>query len=530
MIKRLFFLLALLSYGQLIQAEAIDERELSTQVFGQNIFAGGFAESNFKGFNPDYVIGVGDIISLQLWGGYEVTSKLTVDAQGNIFIPNIGPVKLQGVANKDLNSTIAKKVSSVYQKNVKLYANLDASEPVKLYVTGFVKKPGLYGGLSSDSILSYLEKAGGINPDSGSYLTIHLKRNNTIINRYNLYDFILSGHIKQQQLHDGDVLVVGARQHNVSFSGLVENPVQLEFSNKTIRLNQALQIIGLLPEATHARITRGNRIKNEIEYIPLSKQANIDLHSGDSIEIVSDKPTGSIVVFVEGEHLGRAEYVMPFGSTLKDLLQRIEQSPNSLIEDIQLYREEVATRQKDMLNLKLQKLEDATFSARSNSEGVARLRASDAKMIDEFIKRAKDVEPLGLVVMGDNQLKHNITLKNRDRIHIPSKSLLIQVNGEVMFPSATVWKKENSIFDYIQAAGGFTQKKGQSRVLVIKQNGEILNYTASRGKIKGKNARLQPGDEILVLPQVTSKGMQFAIDLSQIIYQIALTARVALLL
>ncbi len=517
------FLLVLTAHAQVIE-----EREDAT-VFGQNLFTGGFGSSSFQGFNPNYVIGVGDIINLQLWGGYEVATKLTVDAQGNVFIPNIGPVRLQGTTNKDLNKVIAQKVASVYQRNVKLYANLDASQPVQLYVTGFVKKPGLYGGLSSDSILSYLEKSGGINPESGSYLNIQLKRNNQLINEYNLYDFILNGHIKQQQLHDGDVLVVGPRQSNVTFDGLVENPVQLEFEDKSIKLNKALDIIGLLPEATHARITRRNGIKNEVEYIPLNTNTAIELFNGDTLDIVSDKPTGTIVVFVEGEHRGRAEYVLPYGADLDSLMAKIETSNNSMLNALQLYREDVATRQKEMIELKLQKLEDATYSARSSTIGVAKLRASDAKIIDEFIKRARDIEPLGLVVMGDNPLKSGITLKNKDRIFIPSRSLLIQVNGEVMFPSATVWRDDATIYDYIEAAGGFTQKKGHSRVLVMKQNGEIINYADSMGKIKSKRSRLSPGDEVLVLPQVDNKTMQFAMDLSQIIYQIALVAKVALL-
>ena len=528
MLVRVFITLGLL-LSVFTNAEVVEERERA-KVFGQNLFKGGFKESSFQGFNPNYVIGVGDIINLQLWGGYEVATKLTVDAQGNLFIPNIGPVRLQGVANKDLNKTIAKKVASVYQRNVKLYANLDASQPVKLYVTGFVTKPGLYGGLSSDSILSYLEKAGGIIPESGSYLNVQLKRNNQLINEYNLYDFILTGHLKQQQLHDGDVLVVGARERNVAFDGLVENSVELEFSKETLLLKDALLTIGLLPEATHARITRGNRLKNEVEYIPLTGQEGIELHNGDRVDIVSDKPTGTIVVFVEGEHKGRAEYVLPYGATMQDLLDSIEPSALSLISDLQLYREEVAQRQKEMLNLKLQKLEDATFSARSNTEGVAKLRASDAKLIDEFIKRAKDIQPLGQVVIADNPLKKELTLQNRDRIHIPAKSLLIEVNGEVMFPSATVWKEKATVYDYIQAAGGFSQRKGHSRVLVIKQDGRIINFGDSIGKTKSKSARLEPGDEVLVLPQVDSKKLQFAMDLSNIIYQIALTARVALLL
>lgn len=499
-------------------------------VFGQNLFAGGFGNVQFAGFNPEYQISIGDVISLQLWGGFEVTTQLTVDAQGNVFIPNIGPVKLLGVANKDLNDTLAKKVASVYQKNVKLYASLDASQPVKLFVTGFVKKPGLYGGLSSDSILSYLEKASGINNRSGSYLDIQLKRNGTTIEHYNLYQFILTGDIVYRQLHDGDVLVVGPKQSTVMFDGLVENTAQLEFAGSELNLQQALDIVGLRPEVTHLRITRGNRIKQEVEYIALNDSKTTVVYNGDTVDAVADKPKGTIVVFVEGEHEGSAEYVLPYGATLEQLIKQIKPSPHSLMDDMQLFRESVAKRQKEMLLLSLQRLENVTYSARSGSVGEANLRASDAKMIDQFIERAKQVEPLGHVILGNNEKRDQIILQNRDRILIPAESLLVQVHGEVMFPSAMVWQKDLRAANYIEAAGGLTQKNKQSRVLIIQKDGSIRNLTGNRSAFDNKKAYVNPGDEILVLPQVDTKGMQFALDISQIIYQIALVARVAVLL
>ncbi len=207
-------------------------------MFGQNLFAGGFQKVSFQGFNQDYRIAIGDKITLQMWGAYEVSVDLTVDAQGNIFIPKVGPVNLQGVANKDLNKVVEEKVRSVYQRNVNLYASLNATQPVKLFVTGFVKRPGLYGGFASDSALSFLANAGGIRPESGSYLNIELKRNGKARASFNLYEFLLNGTIEQVQLQDGDTLVVSPRQSIAIFDGLVENPVQIEFSDNEYLLKR----------------------------------------------------------------------------------------------------------------------------------------------------------------------------------------------------------------------------------------------------------------------------------------------------
>jgi protein involved in polysaccharide export with SLBB domain len=126
---------------------------------------------------------------------------MMVDAQGNLFIPQVGPVRVLGNANSKLNSVIGAAVKRVFQNNVNVYANLEASQPVKVFVTGFVRQPGLYNGLSSDSLLTYLDKAGGIDPERGSFLDIRLMRGGKIRQKVNLYDFLFEGQLERVQLH-----------------------------------------------------------------------------------------------------------------------------------------------------------------------------------------------------------------------------------------------------------------------------------------------------------------------------------------
>ena len=127
-------------------------------------------------------------------------------------MPNIGPLKVTGVANSQLNSLVTAKVKEVYQSNVNVYASLLQAQPVKVFVTGYVKNPGLYGGVASDSLLSYLSKAGGVDSERGSYVDIAIKRGKSTRNRVNLYDFLLNGTLALSQFADGDTIVVGARK------------------------------------------------------------------------------------------------------------------------------------------------------------------------------------------------------------------------------------------------------------------------------------------------------------------------------
>lgn len=508
--------------------EVIEQATLRT-VFGQNLFDG-FRQAEFKGFNPDYKIAIGDTITLQMWGAYEVSVELAVDAQGNVFIPQVGPVQLQGVANKDLNSVVEKKVRSVYQSNVNLYASLNATQPVKLFVTGFVKSPGLYGGFSSDSILAFLAKSGGIRPESGSYLNVELKRSNETRAFFNLYEFLLTGTIEQVQLQDGDTLVVNTRQGVAAFNGLVENPVQIEFSGGDIALKDALQMVGLMPEATHVRIARNQLAKRNMEYMSLSEAGDITISSGDEVTVVSDKMPGTISIAVEGEHNGQAIYIMPYGSTMNDLMARLQPNERSSIKAMQLFREEIAQRQKAMLDVQLNQLEQTALSARSKSVGEAQLRKSDAEAILKFVSRARQVDPRGQVLLGQNDHRMDVLLKDNDRIVIPSRTVLVQVHGEVMFPNAMVFDDSNTINDYVDSSGGYSQKADQSRVLILHRDGSISRIEYNDGWFNKGLAKydVQPGDEILVMPQIDVKSMQYTSDIMQVVYQVAMSAAVVL--
>ena len=115
------------------------------------------------------------------WGAYNAQFKVIVDNQGNIFIPQVGIVHLLGVKAKDLNLIIQKAVKKVFKSNVSVYANLLNYQPVTVFVAGSVNKAGLYEGLSSDSVIQFLDKAGGIDLNSGSFRDIYIKRENKII-------------------------------------------------------------------------------------------------------------------------------------------------------------------------------------------------------------------------------------------------------------------------------------------------------------------------------------------------------------
>lgn len=494
--------------------------------FGASIFGGEFANQSFIGFNPSYEIAVGDKIALQMWGGFEFAGDVTVDAQGNIFIPKVGPVAVQSVKNQDLNSVVSDAVKTVFRKNVGVYASLGGAEPVKVFVTGFVNQAGLFAGHSSDSVLFFLDAAGGIDPQRGSFLDVKVLRGGREYQSVNLYDFILTGALPSFQIADGDTIVVRPVMSRAAVLGDVQNQNAFEFVEQQTTVAKLLELARPRPQATHVRISRNNRTKTEVEYIAIEAAKAEIIYPGDVLEVVSDKLQGTISVRVEGEHNSAQEFIMPYGATLGQLLSQVRFGPNAQRDAVQLMRNSVKERQKETLDAQLRALEASVLTARSKTSAEAELRQREAELILQWVERARNVEPKGQVSLGSASSVDAILLEQGDIIRIPRTSNLVMVHGDVLFPSAMAYQNGSTIEEYIEQAGGFTQSRSASNVLILHRDGSFDKV--SKRQLKGRGITLYPGDEIFVLPRVQTKSFQLAQDIITIFYQLALSAGVVL--
>nr|WP_033394742.1 polysaccharide biosynthesis/export family protein [Brachymonas chironomi] len=495
---------------------------LDSDVFGGNLFTGAFARDGAAQFNPNHIVSVGDQVQVRLWGAFQYESTLTVDPRGNIFLPYVGPIRVVGVRNQDLQRTVSTALNRTFRNNVQSYASLAAAQPVRVFVSGYVHRPGLYNGTSSDSVLQYLDQAGGIDPERGSYLNVQVKRGNTVRARVSLYDFLLHGNMGSVQLHDGDVVFVGARQNTVKVTGLAENAKRFEFYRELQpTVDEIAQMAKPTAVATHVRVTRNTGTTRHVEYYALAEARGVMVGNGDEIEFTADKKIGNITVRVEGEHLSAQEYVLPYGARMGDVLGQVTLDGNSELENAQLFRQSVKLRQKELLNTSLRNLEMSVLSARSSSTEEARLRKEEADLTLQWIERARKVEPLGQVIIANAQQRDMMLLENGDVIRIPRKDDLVLVSGEVLFPNAVAYQQGMSVDEYISRAGGYLQKASNARVVVAKRDGSYQQKGQS-----GFNSTINAGDQILVLPRVDDKKRQFWKELTQILYQIAVGAKI----
>lgn len=499
---------------------------LKSDVFGANLFTGAFTREGSTQFNPDYAIATGDSVQVRFWGAFEYEATLVVDPKGNVFMPHVGPVHVLGVHNQDLQRVVDSAVSRVFRNNVYSYASLAAAQPVRVFVSGFVNRPGLYSGTSMDSLLHYLDQAGGIDLDRGSFLNVEVKRGEHIRDTISLYDFLLRGQMPLIQLADGDVIFVSPRQNTVKVSGLAANANRFEFNNVARTVADLINVAKPHATATHVRITRNTGTTKNIEYYPLSEAEQVSMENGDDIEFTADKKAGTITVRVEGEHQSPQEYVLPYGTRMGSLLQKVRFTERSDVKSLQLFRLSVKERQRVMLQTALKRLESSVLTARSGTAEESSLRTAEAEMVLKWVDRAKTLEPSGQVMIAQTGQVNELLLEHGDVIKVPALDNLVLVSGEVVFPNSIAIDPDKDVEDYIRMAGGYSQSADKTRIVIAHRDGSFEDTEEHSGLFSSSIVR--PGDEILVMPDVDPKYRQMFKEVSMMIYQMALGARVIL--
>jgi protein involved in polysaccharide export with SLBB domain len=488
------------------------------QPFGVELFQGNFAKSVFDEQDPGYVIMPGDRVAVRIWGARTLDGVFEVDAKGFLFLPELGPVKVAGLKQSQLTEAVTKKISSVYFRNVEVYVDLISAQPVAVYVTGFVRKPGRYAGGPTESILYYLDMAGGIDPDRGSYRDIRIQRDDKLLVLADLYPFILNGNLPRPRLQEGDVIIVGERGAGIIAQGQVRNQARFEFPVNAMPRGYELTKFAIpLNTASHTSIigTRNGAPFNT--YLSLTDFNGAHLQDGDTVEFHADTPRDTIMVSVSGAIVGASRYPVKKDTRLKSLLPQIAVEPElANLEGIHIKRRSVATRQKKALDDALTRLEYTALTATSQSVDEANIRVREAELIAQFVAKAKNAQPDGTMVIGRDGQINDLYLEDGDTIIVPFKNDMITISGEVLIPQTIIYQPDLDVDDYITRAGGFSDRANTSNLLLVKPNGEIL---------AANDAQIAAGDQLLVLPRFETKNLQLLKDITQILYQIAIATR-----
>ena len=491
---------------------------LSIPVFGTNLFTGSFAGAR-PGDRPDYAIQPGDSVIVNLYGAVNNGASATVDAGGNIFVTGVGPIHLGGVNTAALQSTVAAAVGRVFTGAVGVYATLNQAGSIGVFVSGNVPRPGRYIGGARDSVLFFISQAGGVDAWRGSMRNITVHRNGQTIATYDLYDFLLNGRLADLRFQEGDTIFVAPRGTMVGVTGAVRNPYAFEApsASRTMTGGDLIPMARLEPTVTGAALHGYRDNEPRSAFFPLTDFSRVLLSDGDHVEFRSDAFNGTVTVTIKGEVKGASVYVLPRGSTLGQLLAQIPLDGTDIEPHwVHVQRLDVALEQKKAIQDELFNLQKQVLTSAPSTNTAAQLATAQATLITQFVAQAQTVQPDGNIAVYQNGVFHDLRLQDGDVVILPNRTDVVIVAGEVLNPGALAHAENLSVQGYIDLAGGYAAHANRKRFVLQHRDGSAVAAKAGD--------RPLAGDEVIVLPTVGDERLQVFMDMSQLFFQLALSA------
>ena len=311
--------------------------------FGTEVFENGTRDAQLIPMDlpagPDYVVGPGDGLSIDLWGGVSQRLYRMVDREGRVSLPEVGPILVSGKSLADVQQNLQQVLRTQF-RDVSADVSLSRLRTIRTYVVGDVANPGAYDISSLSTPLNALFAAGG--PTSrGSLRIAKHYRGNQLIQVVDLYDLLLHGvDGNMERLENGDTLLVPPIGSQVTVEGMVRRPAIYELKDET-NLDSVLNLAGgLLPTAALQHIEVQRMVAHEQQTmlsldIPdqatssdvAQKLSSFEIHDGDRIRLFPIAPYNQNAVYLEGHALrpGRYSYrtdmhVTDVIASYKDLL------------------------------------------------------------------------------------------------------------------------------------------------------------------------------------------------------------------
>ncbi len=274
-------------------------------LFGVGLFEQGsaaYTPSSNVPVSPDYKLGPGDELMIRGWGSIVVDLQATIDRNGQIHIPRVGPVTIAGVQSGQAESVIHAAVSRYY-KDFQLSVTPGRLHGINVYVVGQARKPGAYSMPSSATLISALFASGGPN-QSGSMRRIQVKRGGEQLTELDLYSFLSRGDKSADvRLQDGDTIVIPAATGYVALAGRVSNPAVYELAGDKDTVGSLLDVAGGVPVVA-------DPTRVQLERIDPSRRPS------RSVELLALDDAGKSRRLRNGDVLTLAPLVTDFGQTV----------------------------------------------------------------------------------------------------------------------------------------------------------------------------------------------------------------------
>jgi len=305
--------------------------------FGAEIFANGTSNLDELPMDlpagPDYVLGPGDGLTINLWGSVSQRLQRTVDREGRLALPEVGTIMVAGRTLGDVQREVQTALRSQL-RSVEVDIALSRLKTVRVYVVGDVSKPGPYDIVSLSTPLNALVTAGGPTP-RGSFRTIKHYRGQQLVQTIDMYDLILRGiRSDLRPLQSGDTILVPPMGPQVTVTGMVRRPAIYEL-NGSADLADVLELAGGVLNSGTLRHIDVERLKphegvtmvslnlpeaNDREAV-LKSMEDFKVQDGDKIRISPVLPYSNQTVYLDGHVFHPGKYPYRDGMKLTDLIK-----------------------------------------------------------------------------------------------------------------------------------------------------------------------------------------------------------------
>jgi protein involved in polysaccharide export with SLBB domain len=312
--------------------------------FGSAVFVNRNASGGVQGMSgaqtpldvplgPDYVLGPGDALTIQLWGGTTQSIARTIDRDGSIFLPEAGSINVAGLPLGKAQTVIESALKQQY-RNAQVVVTVSRLRSVRVYVVGDVQRPGGYDISSLSTPVSALYAAGGPTA-SGSLRTLRHYRGKQLIEDVDLYDFLLHGiRSGSASFESGDSLLVPPAGPLVAVSGAVKRPAIYEMKAGETTLAKVIDDAGgftVAASLSHIEIERidANRQRETVTLPGSGDQtaeadhdaiAALALKDGDRVRVEPILPYSQRAIYLAGHVVRPGRMAFTDGMRLSDVL------------------------------------------------------------------------------------------------------------------------------------------------------------------------------------------------------------------
>ena len=422
------------------KAEAVVS-EKARKIFGYSLF-----NSDNLTFEPsvniptpkNYVMGIGDELVINVWGASQNVYNLTVDQNGNIQIPDVGPVNVKGMNFEDARSLIKRRLMSIYSGMAGSYPNtwaevsLNNLRSIKVSVAGEALVPGTYTLPATASVFNALYLSGGPG-ENGSFRNVQLLRDNQVIATIDVYDFLINGNTAANvTLREQDILFIPTYTTRVETKGNFKrnNFFELKESETMADLLKYAGGFGDDAWAGQVSVERITETQRRVSDVSSDLFDSFLLKNGDVVTAGNVIDRYENRISIEGAVFRPGIYELTDGMKLSGLIQKA----GGLKEDVFSNRGLIVRLQDDLTPMNL------SFNVEEVMRGVG----------DIPLKREDAV-----VIQGKEDLR---------------QERFVRILGQVQAPGSFEYRDNMTLRDLIFMARGFTEAASESYLEVSRRN------------------------------------------------------------